>query len=145
MQSISFDADNLRLEITENILMDNPEAAAKILQDLKDRNIRLYLDDFGTGYSSLSYIHNFPFDTLKIDRSFVTKMSTGQEHIGMVKTIIAVAKNFNMEVIAEGVETKEQLEILDELGCKNIQGYYFSKPVTVEEAEKMLKESFKFG
>ena len=145
MQSISFDADNLRLEITENILMENPDAAAKILQDLKDRNIRLYLDDFGTGYSSLSYIHNFPFDTLKIDRSFITKMSTGQEHIGMVKTIIAVAKNFNMDVIAEGVETKEQLEILGELGCENIQGYYFSKPVTVEKAEKMLKESFKFG
>ncbi|MDH3342346.1 MAG: EAL domain-containing protein [Gammaproteobacteria bacterium] len=141
LSSVTFDVSNLRLEITENILMENPEAAAKILNDLKSRNIRLYLDDFGTGYSSLSYIHNFPFDTLKIDRSFVTKMETGREHIGMVKTIIAVAKNFNMDVIAEGVETIEQLMILKDLGCRNIQGYYFSKPVTIDEAEKMLTGS----
>ena len=140
LMSASFDANNLRLEITENILMENPETAAKILQDLKNRGIRLYLDDFGTGYSSLSYIHNFPFDALKIDRSFVTKIATGQEHIGMVKTIIAVADNFNMDVIAEGVETGEQLLILEELGCRNFQGYYFSKPVTVLEAEKMLTQ-----
>ena len=140
LMSASFDANNLRLEITENILMENPETATKILQDLKNRGIRLYLDDFGTGYSSLSYIHNFPFDALKIDRSFVTKIATGQEHIGMVKTIIAVADNFNMDVIAEGVETGEQLLILEELGCRNFQGYYFSKPVTVLEAEKMLTQ-----
>ena len=138
LRSISFDTANLRLEITENILMENPETAAQILRDLKNRNIRLYLDDFGTGYSSLSYIHTFPFDTLKIDKSFVSKLATGREHIGMVKTIIAVAKNFNMDVIAEGVESKEELSILKELGCYNIQGYYFSAPVTVDEAEKML-------
>ena len=141
LHSISFNSANLRLEITENILMENPVTAAQMLHDLKSRDIRLYLDDFGTGYSSLSYIHNFPFDTLKIDRSFVSKLATGKEHIGMVKTIIDVAKNFNMDIIAEGVETKEQLLILEELGCYNIQGYYFSKPVTITEAEKML---FKF-
>ena len=141
LNSISFDTSNLRLEITESILMENPETAAQMLRDLKSRNIRLYLDDFGTGYSSLSYIHNFPFDTLKIDRSFVSKLARGQEHIGMVKTIIAVAKNFNMDVIAEGVETKEQLSILKELGCENIQGYYFSEPVSDSEAEKMLGNS----
>jgi len=122
--------------------MENPEAAAQILRDLKNRNIRLYLDDFGTGYSSLSYIHNFPFDTLKIDRSFVSKLEAGEEHVGMVKTIIAVAKNFNMDVIAEGVESKEQLLILEDLGCFNIQGYYFSRPVPVAEAEKMLATPF---
>ena len=146
LQSISFDNANLCLEITENVLMDNPDAAAQMLQDLKSRNIRLYLDDFGTGYSSLSYIHNFPFDTLKIDRSFVSKLIAGEEHIGMVKTIIDVAENFDMDVIAEGVETKEQLLILKELGCHNIQGYYFSKPVSVEDAEKMLvdAESYNF-
>ncbi|MDH5484056.1 MAG: EAL domain-containing protein [Gammaproteobacteria bacterium] len=138
MKSISFDTSNLRLEITESILMENPQTAAQILMDLKNRNIRLYLDDFGTGYSSLSYLHNFPFDTLKIDRSFVSKLETGAEHIGMIKTIIAVAKNFNMDIIAEGVETIEQLTILNELGCHNIQGYYFSPPVTVDEAENML-------
>ncbi len=140
MRSISFDTTNLRLEITENILMDNPETAAQMLRDLKSRDIRLYLDDFGTGYSSLSYIHNFPFDTLKIDRSFISKLAAGKEHIDMVKTIIAVARNFNMDVLAEGVETREQLSILEELGCNNIQGYYFSRPVTVVEAEKMLTD-----
>ncbi|MCW9012851.1 MAG: EAL domain-containing protein [Gammaproteobacteria bacterium] len=138
LNSISFDTANLRLEITESILMENPETAAQILQDLKNRNIRLYLDDFGTGYSSLSYLHNFPFDTLKIDRSFISKLATGNEHIGMVKTIIAVAKNFGMDVIAEGVETTEELAILKNLGCHNIQGYYFSPPVTISDAEKML-------
>jgi len=138
LNSVSFNSANLRLEITESILMENPETAAQMLRDLKNRNIRLYLDDFGTGYSSLSYIHNFPFDTLKIDRSFVSKLAVGYEHIGMVKTIIDVAKNFNMDIIAEGVETKEELLILEELGCHNIQGYYYSKPVTIAEAEKML-------
>lgn len=138
LTSLSFDANNLRLEVTESILMENPKTAAQMLKDLKNRNIRLYLDDFGTGYSSLSYLHNFPFDTLKIDRGFVSKLTTGEEHIGMVKTIIAVAKNFSMDVIAEGVETEEELSILRKLGCYNIQGYYFSKPVSVSEAEKML-------
>ncbi|MCW9023500.1 MAG: EAL domain-containing protein [Gammaproteobacteria bacterium] len=142
LRSISFDTTNLRLEITESILMENPVTAAQMLQDLKNRNINLYLDDFGTGYSSLSYLHNFPFDALKIDRSFVSKLSSGEEHIGMVKTIIAVAKNFNMDIIAEGVETEEQLSILKELGCHNIQGYYFSKPVTAMEAETMLTKPF---
>ena len=138
LNAISFDTRNLCLEITESILLANPETAAQTLQDLKNRNIRLYLDDFGTGYSSLSYLHDFPFDTLKIDRSFVSKLVIGKEHIGMVKTIIAVAKNFSMEVIAEGVESKEELTILKELGCHTIQGYYFSKPVSITEAEKML-------
>lgn len=142
LKSISFDTNSLRLEITESVLMENPEAAAQMLRDLKSRNIRLYLDDFGTGYSSLSYIHNFPFDTIKIDRGFVSRLSEGEKHIGMVKTIIAVAKNFGMDIIAEGVETKEQLMILQELGCHNIQGYYFSRPVSVTEAEKMLVTPF---
>ena len=145
LKSISFDTINLRLEITESILMENPDAAAQILRDLKSRNIRLYLDDFGTGYSSLSYVHNFPFDTIKIDRSFISKLTTGDEHVGMVKTIIAVARNFNMDILAEGVETKEQLLILEELGCYTIQGYYFSKPVTVLEAEKMLTDSLLYN
>ncbi len=142
LKSIAFDNNALRLEITESVLMENPEAAAQMLRDLKSRNIRLYLDDFGTGYSSLSYIHNFPFDTIKIDRSFVSKLCDGEKHIGMVKTIIAVAKNFGMDIIAEGVENREQLVILQELGCHNIQGYYFSKPVAVAEAEKMLASRF---
>ena len=142
LKSISFDNTNLRLEVTESILMENPEAAAQILRDLKTRNIKLYLDDFGTGYSSLSYIHNFPFDALKIDRSFISKLGAGEEHIGMVKTIIAVAKNFNMDIIAEGVETREQLSTLEGLGCHNIQGYYFSRPVDVAEAEKLLMSPY---
>jgi len=142
LKSISFNNKNLRLEVTESILMKDPDTAEQILRDLNSRDILLYLDDFGTGYSSLSYIHNYPFHTLKIDRSFIAKMMTGEEHIGMVKTIIAVAKNFNMDIIAEGVENKEQLLMLKELGCFNIQGYYFSRPLTVMDAENMLKAPF---
>jgi diguanylate cyclase (GGDEF)-like protein/PAS domain S-box-containing protein len=141
LRSISYNMENLRLEITESILMENPESASQALQDLKSRGARLYLDDFGTGYSSLSYIHNFPFDALKIDRSFVSKLGTGDKHTGMVKTIIAVARNFNMEVIAEGVETRDQMMQLREMGCENLQGYYFSKPVAASEAEKLLSSS----
>ena len=141
LQSLSFDTKNLRFEITENTLIDNPKLANQMLQDFKNSGIDLYLDDFGTGYSSLSYLHSFPFDTLKIDRSFVNKLGTGNEHIGMVKTIIAVARNFNMSVIAEGVETKAQAEQLRKLGCNHLQGHYFSEALSAEEVERLLDQT----
>ncbi|NOQ89076.1 MAG: EAL domain-containing protein, partial [Gammaproteobacteria bacterium] len=144
LQSLSFDAKNLRLEITESTLIDNPKLVNQMLQDFKNSGIHLYLDDFGTGYSSLSYLHSFPFDTLKIDRSFVSKLGTGDEHIGMVNAIIAVARNFNMGVIAEGVETKAQIEQLQKLGCEHLQGHYFSKPLSVEETEILLDQTWEF-
>jgi diguanylate cyclase (GGDEF)-like protein/PAS domain S-box-containing protein len=129
---------HIALEITESVLVDNPEAANKILLDLKARGLHLYVDDFGTGYSSLSYLQNFPFDALKIDRAFVSRLTPGIEEAEMVSTIIAIARNFNMSVIAEGVENNGQLERLIELGCRKIQGYYFSPPLPATAASSLV-------
>jgi diguanylate cyclase (GGDEF)-like protein/PAS domain S-box-containing protein len=128
----------LHLEITESALLDNPETSKQVLVELRAHGIHLYIDDFGTGYSALSYLHNFPFDALKIDRSFVSKLGEGSKHTGMVSAIIAIAQSFGMDVIAEGVETSAQLELLQQLGCHNIQGYYFSRPLPAEAATEWL-------
>ncbi len=128
----------LHLEITESALLDNPETSNQVLVALRAHGIQLYIDDFGTGYSALSYLHNFPFDALKIDRSFVSKLGEGSEHVGMVSAIIAIASSFGMDVIAEGVETSAQLEQLQALGCSKIQGYYFSRPLTAGLAADWL-------
>ncbi len=128
----------LHLEITESALLDNPETSNQVLVELRAHGIQLYIDDFGTGYSALSYLHNFPFDALKIDRSFVSKLGEGSEHVGMVSAIIAIASSFGMDVIAEGVETRAQLNQLQALGCNRIQGYYFSRPLTADLAADWL-------
>ncbi len=138
LKSSGLDPSSLRLEITESVLVENPDTTNAILQQFKRLGIRLYIDDFGTGYSSLSYLHNFPFDTLKVDRSFVAKLGDGEEHEGMVQAIIAIAGNFGMDVIAEGVETREQLEQLRRLGCRHVQGYYFAPPLPPEALEEYL-------
>jgi EAL domain-containing protein (putative c-di-GMP-specific phosphodiesterase class I) len=131
----------IALEITESVLLHNPEAANKTLLDLKARGLHLYVDDFGTGYSSLSYLQNFPFDALKIDRAFVSRLMPGIEEVEMVSTSIAIARNFNMNVIAEGVENVGQLERLIELGCRRIQGYYFSKPLPADAVGAFVEAS----
>jgi EAL domain-containing protein (putative c-di-GMP-specific phosphodiesterase class I) len=113
-----------------------------MLKQLRALGVQLSIDDFGTGYSSLSYLHRFPIDTLKIDRSFVTHMSENNENTEIVRTIIVLAQNLGMDVVAEGVETKEQLALLNELGCENGQGYYFSKPVNREGAEKIIADTY---
>lgn len=128
----------LALEITESVLMHNPEAANKTLLELKARGVHLYIDDFGTGYSSLSYLQNFPFDALKIDRTFVSRLAPGIEEAEMVSAIIAIARNFEMSVIAEGVENDGQLERLVALGCRKVQGYYFSPPLTAAAAGSLV-------
>ena len=138
MQESGLEPHRLHLEITESALLDNPETSNQTLVELRAQGIHLYLDDFGTGYSSLSYLHSFPFDALKIDRSFVSKLGEGSEHVGMVSAIIAIARSFGMDVIAEGVETSTQLVQLQELGCHNIQGYYFSRPLPVEGVTEWL-------
>ncbi len=138
LQESGLDPHRLHLEITESALLDNPETSNQVLVELRARGIHLYLDDFGTGYSSLSYLHSFPFDALKIDRSFVCMLGKGSKHVGMVSAIVAIARSFGMDVIAEGVETQEQLEQLQELGCHNIQGYYFSRPLPVEGVTEWL-------
>ncbi len=135
--------NHLKLEITESAVIEQPERAAETLKELKRLGVGLLLDDFGTGYSSLSYLHQFPIDVLKIDGSFVRKLEPGNKNAELVRTIVVLAKNLGMDVIAECVETYEQLELLKELGCEYVQGYYFSKPVEASEAIRLVDQPFK--
>ncbi len=128
----------LKLEMTESMLIENSEQVIKVLEQIKNRNIQLSIDDFGTGYSSLSYLPQFPIDNLKIDRSFVDAMDSSKQNKEIVKTIVTLAQALDMQVIAEGIETKEQLERLQALGVQFGQGFLFSKPLTSESAEKLL-------
>jgi predicted signal transduction protein with EAL and GGDEF domain len=120
---------NLRLELTESVTMEDEERAARIFGELKTLGVRLCMDDFGTGYSSLSYLRRFSLDVLKIDRSFVSDMVSNTESREIVKTILRLGGNLGIEVIAEGVETAEQVSLLQSLGCEHAQGYFFSEPL----------------
>ena len=128
------DPHRLKLEITESAVMENAEVAASMLGQLRNLGIQMSIDDFGTGYSSLSYLHRFPIDTLKIDRSFVNRMCEGDENAEIVRTIVTLATNLGMNVVAEGVETAEQHARLKELDCEYGQGYLFSRPVPAADA-----------
>jgi diguanylate cyclase (GGDEF)-like protein len=132
------DPSTLKLEITESTAMEDAERTVEILTDLKGLGAQLSIDDFGTGYSSLSHLHRLPFDTLKIDRSFVYKVGENGEHGEILQTILSLAKNLRMKVIAEGIETEAQLRLLRNLGCDFGQGYLMSKPLPKDEMEKML-------
>ena len=134
--------DGLKLEITESAVMDDVETATEMLKKLRALGVKLSIDDFGTGYSSLSYLHRFPIDTLKVDRSFVVNMSEESENVEIVRTIVSLAQNLGMNVIAEGVETKEQLAVLRKLGCENGQCYLFSKPVAAKAAEQLILDTY---
>ncbi|HKR01945.1 MAG TPA: EAL domain-containing protein, partial [Pyrinomonadaceae bacterium] len=134
------DPHSLRLEITESMVMDDAETATAMLRQLRSLNVQLSIDDFGTGYSSLSYLHRFPVNILKIDRSFVGRMSMDEESMGIVETIITLASKLKMDVIAEGIETDEQRRKLKALKCGYGQGYLFSRPVPAEAAEVLVGE-----
>jgi len=131
----------LELEITESVIMENTNAIKIILQQLKQRKIKLIMDDFGTGYSSLSYLHSFPFNALKIDKSFVKRMQENKENMGLVPAMIGIANSMGMSAIAEGVETQEQLAQLRSLNCNFAQGYLFSKPIEQKLVLKLLATS----
>ncbi len=133
----------LKFEITENMIIDNSRNAISILQRIKDYGINLYIDDFGTGYSSLSYLHRFPFDVLKIDRSFVSRMELDQSSLDLVRTINLLAKSLGLEVIAEGIETQKQLDLLVDMNCRYGQGFLFSSPIAAKEIITLLKNSSK--
>jgi diguanylate cyclase (GGDEF)-like protein len=132
------DAKHLKLEITESAVMENAEMAARLLKRLKALGVQLSIDDFGTGYSSLSYLHRFPVNTLKIDRSFVGRIGEAAENIEIVRTVISLAENMGMEVVAEGVETLSQLTQLRKLKCEFGQGYLFSRPVDAASVSEWI-------
>jgi len=127
----------LRLEITETALMDNPTAAARLLQELREFGVKIYLDDFGTGYSSLSHLHKLPVDALKIDRSFVKSLLL-PDRPAIVESILALGRTMNTSVVAEGIEGEVQWRELERLGCTRGQGFLFSRPVSAAAAEKIL-------
>jgi diguanylate cyclase (GGDEF)-like protein/PAS domain S-box-containing protein len=135
----------LRVEMTESSLMENAETAVATLRRLKELNIGLEIDDFGTGYSSLSYLRQLPFDTVKIDRSFVRELGAADDSAEIVGTILQLAKSMNLDVVAEGVETSEQLALLRKMGCRLGQGYYFSRPVDAERAGWLVGETDPFA
>ncbi len=128
----------LKLEITESAAMENALDTIELLKSLKELGVQLSIDDFGTGYSSLSYLHRLPFDTLKIDRSFVISVGEHGEDSEILQTIISLAKNLKMRVIAEGIETESQLNILTKLGCDYGQGYLMSRPLAKDVMEELL-------
>ena len=140
LAATGLDPRTLKLEITESIMMENIETAAETLSQLRALGLQLSIDDFGTGYSSLSYLHRFPISTLKIDRSFVGRMDATGENAEIVRTIIMLARNLDMDVVAEGVETAEQLKQLKALGCEYAQGFLFSRPLDACAAESLLEE-----
>jgi diguanylate cyclase (GGDEF)-like protein len=130
----------LGLEITEGTVMGDPNKAVAALRRLKDIGVSISLDDFGTGYSSLSYLKRFPIDVLKIDKSFVDDVTTNSADAAIALSVISLAHNLNMRVIAEGVETREQMEFLTARGCDEMQGYYFSRPINAEGFTALMRE-----
>lgn len=140
LQQTQLAPGSLKLEITESVLMENPQAAVSILSQLRELGIQLHIDDFGTGYSSLNYLQQFPVDALKIDRSFIAKMGVHGKNLELVQTIAMLARNLGIDVVAEGVETVEQLVQLRTLECAygHAQGYLFSHPVDIQEATALI-------
>lgn len=141
LTATGLNSQSLKLEITESILMENTETAIATLSQLRRRHIRLGLDDFGTGYSSLSYLHQFPCDTLKIDRSFVKSLGSDPTHQKIVRAIVTLAHALEMDVTAEGIETTNQVEQLANLGCEFAQGYFFSPPVSAIVATSLVSST----
>jgi diguanylate cyclase (GGDEF)-like protein len=138
LQESNLDARKLRLEVTESVIMENPGPAGVLLQQLKALAVHLLLDDFGTGYSSLSYLHNFRFDTLKIDRSFVSRLEMSQKNVEIVRTIVSLARGLSMEIIAEGIENPAQVQQLRALRVELGQGYWFSRPLDAKSFADLL-------
>ncbi|HSM81983.1 MAG TPA: EAL domain-containing protein, partial [Nodosilinea sp.] len=132
-------ATNLKLEITETVVMGNPDQAVQVIQALRDRGIRLSIDDFGTGYSSLGYLQQLPVDILKIDRSFIANIHSSPQQYGIVEAIIQLAAHLNIQVIAEGIEQFPQLQALHRLGCEFGQGHLFARPLSVSQFSQYLR------
>lgn len=141
LAQLNLPGNYLQLEITESMIMRDVEAAHNLMLQLKSLGMQLAIDDFGTGYSSLSYLHRFPTDTLKIDRSFVSSMENSAEDHDIVETIISLGQKLSMKLVAEGIDSLEQLQLLKAAGCQYGQGYYFSRPLSAEDATLYLQQS----
>jgi diguanylate cyclase (GGDEF)-like protein len=139
LSETGMDPRNLELELTESVLMKRAETTASILQNLRERGVGVAVDDFGTGYSSLSYLRRFPVDALKIDQSFIRQLSADSDDTAIVTAVIGMARSLNLRVVAEGVETQEELAFLKAHQCDDAQGYYFSRPLLPGEFAELLK------
>ncbi|MER2000265.1 MAG: EAL domain-containing protein, partial [Lysinibacillus sp.] len=142
IQETGVNPEHLDIEITEMSMMGQNNSLLNKITELKEMGITISIDDFGTGYSSLSYLKQFPVDTLKIDRSFVSMITVEDSGIPMVSAIISLAHALNLEVVAEGVELEEELNVLNEQQCEFIQGYYFSKPLQVNDFTALLEKQY---
>jgi EAL domain-containing protein (putative c-di-GMP-specific phosphodiesterase class I) len=131
----------LKLEVTESTVMEHKEKSERVLRELSELGVRLSTDDFGTGYSSLSYLQQFPLHRMKIDRAFIDRLGSDRKSDAIVKTILMLGENLGIEVVAEGIETVGQLEMLQQLGCKLGQGFLFSRPVDAQIAEALLQKN----
>ena len=138
VQSAGLKPADVRVEITETALLDNPGEAAGVLRELRNFGVKVYLDDFGTGYSSLSHLHKLPVDALKIDRSFVKSLLL-PDRPAIVESILALARTLNTSVVAEGIEDDIQARALERLGCTHAQGFLFSRPLSTAKAEELVK------
>jgi len=139
IEETGVDPATVTLEITESVAMYDAEHAIRVLSQLREIGVRFSIDDFGTGYSSLSYLHRLPFDILKIDRSFIAAIDQGRENLNIVRTIIRLAKDLGIDVVAEGTETTAQIDHLKALGCEFAQGYYFSRPIDAAAIGQFLQ------
>ncbi len=145
LRETGLDAGSLALEVTESMIMENPEAATALMLQLRDMGVNIHIDDFGTGYSSLSYLHRFPVNALKIDRSFVNRMFVNNENFEIIRTIATLARNLDLDVIAEGLELSEQLTHIKEMKCHYGQGFLFSHPMEVRAVESWMTSQFPLG
>jgi EAL domain-containing protein (putative c-di-GMP-specific phosphodiesterase class I) len=139
LKDTGLDPGSLELELTESVLMRHAESTESILKALRARGVQLAVDDFGTGYSSLSYLRKFPIDALKIDQSFVRQITTTPDETTIVTAVISMGRSLKLRVVAEGVETQEELLFLQAHQCDEAQGYYFSRPVTPQLFAKLLE------
>ncbi|MCI5131235.1 MAG: EAL domain-containing protein, partial [Candidatus Electrothrix sp. EH2] len=126
---------------TESVLMDEPDKAVRLIEDIRKLGVRIAIDDFGTGYSSLAYLKRFPVNTLKIDQVFIRDIVRDRNDTAIVTSVLSMAESMGLKVVAEGVETEEQLELLKKMGCEEVQGYYFSKPLPPDGIADLLTKS----
>jgi EAL domain-containing protein (putative c-di-GMP-specific phosphodiesterase class I) len=145
LDETGMDPKMLELELTESVLMTHAESAASILLTLRDQGVQVAIDDFGTGFSSLSYLRKFPIDALKIDRSFVSQVTSAGDETSIVAAVISMARSLQLRVVGEGVETVDQLRFLQVQDCDEVQGYYFSGPVPRGEFAELLRSGIDRG